>query len=178
MKRTKKNKAEEMDLNQEPEEIRTDEADATQEERDDYQDEVAELKDKYLRLFAEFDNFKKRTTRERLELMTSASQDLLTALLPVMDDFDRARKNTEEQQMSDNPLLEGYLLVYNKLAAILRSRGLEEMTTTGEAFDPEMHEAITEIPMPDMKGKIIDTVEKGYRLGEKIIRFPKVVVGA
>lgn len=143
-------------------------------------DEVQELKDKYLRLFAEFDNYKKRTIRERLDLMRSASQDILSSLLPVLDDFDRARKIAEDQQKTEDPVIEGLLLVYHKLHALLRQKGLEEMEANGQPFDPELHEAITEIPAPapDLKGKVLDTVEKGYRLHDKIIRYAKVVVGA
>ncbi|MEL6924813.1 MAG: nucleotide exchange factor GrpE [Bacteroidota bacterium] len=137
-----------------------------------------ELKDKYLRLFAEFDNYKKRTVKERLDLMRTAAQDTLTALLPVLDDFDRAKKNAESEDSAE-PLSEGVLLVYNKLYNTLKQRGLQPMESTGEVFDPEVHEAITEIPAPseDMKGKVIDTIEKGYVLNDKIIRYAKVVVG-
>ncbi len=142
--------------------------------------ESEDLKDKYLRLFAEFDNYKKRTIRERLELMKSASQDMMTAILPVLDDFDRAQKNAESQEKTNDPVLEGLLLVHTKLYGILKQKGLEDMNPTGEEFDPELHEAITEIPAPspDMKGKVIDTIEKGYRLNDKIIRHAKVVVGS
>lgn len=137
-----------------------------------------EQKDKYLRLFAEFDNYKKRNVKERLDLMRSAARDTVTALLPVLDDFDRAK------QSSDNPdtaeaFSEGVELVYNRLYQVLKHHGLQEMETDGLAFDPELHEAITEIPAPEesMKGKIIDTIEKGYYLNEKLIRHAKVVVG-
>lgn len=140
-------------------------------ERDD-------LRDKYLRLLAEFDNYKKRTVKERINLMKNAAQDTLSALLPVLDDFDRAKKNAQDDN-SDEHLSEGVLLVYNKLYSILKQRGLIPMETDGETFDPEYHEAVTEIPAPseDLKGKIIDTVEKGYFLNDKIIRHAKVVVG-
>lgn len=142
--------------------------------------ESDDLKDKYLRLFAEFDNYKKRTIRERLDLMKSASQDMMTAILPVLDDFDRAQKNAEAQEKTGDPVLEGLLLVHTKLYGILRQKGLEDMDPTGEDFDSELHEAITEIPAPtpEMKGKVIDTIEKGYRLNDKIIRHAKVVVGS
>ena len=140
--------------------------------------DLAEAREKYLRLFAEFENFKKRNTRERLELMRNAAQDTILAILPVLDDFDRARKSAEDES-NDEYFSEGVELVYNKLYNTLRAQGLKEMTTTGEEFDAEIHEAITEVPAPsaDMKGKIIDTVEKGYYLNDKIIRYPKVVVG-
>ncbi|NNE26819.1 MAG: nucleotide exchange factor GrpE [Saprospiraceae bacterium] len=140
--------------------------------------ELGEAKDKYLRLFAEFENFKKRNTKERLELIKTAAQDTLNAILPVLDDFDRAKKSAEDEN-TEEVFPEGVELVYQKIYSVLKGRGLQAMETTGETFDPEVHEAITEIPAPtqEMKGKIIDTVEKGYYLNDKIIRFPKVVVG-
>lgn len=130
-----------------------------------------ELKDKHIRLIAEFDNFKRRTAKERFDLMKTASQDIVAALLPVLDDFDRAKQNAE--------LSEGISLVYNKLNNILKNKGLEIMESTGEPFNPELHEALTEIPAPseDLQGKVVDTIEKGYMLGDKIIRHAKVVVG-
>lgn len=138
--------------------------------------ELAEARDKYVRLFAEFDNFKKRTMKERLELIKTASQETLTSLLPVLDDFDRAKKASESGN-SDFP--EGIKLIHNKLIQTLENKGLKPMESTGESFDAENHEAITEIPAPspELSGKVIDTVEKGYYLGDKIIRYAKVVVG-
>ena len=140
--------------------------------------DVKESKDKYLRLFAEFENFKKRNMRERIELMKTAGQDTIQTILPVLDDFDRAKKSAEDETSTEQ-LSEGVLMVYNKLYSVLGSKGLTAMESTGEVFDPELHEAVTEIPAPteDMKGKVIDTVEKGYLLNDKIIRFAKVVVG-
>lgn len=140
--------------------------------------ELAELKDKYLRLFAEFDNFKKRTVKEKLELMSTASQDIMAHLLPVLDDFDRAKQSADDENTQE-VFSEGVSLVYEKLYSLLKSKGLDAMVTTGEVFDPELHDAITEIPAPteDMKGKIVDTIEKGYKLKDKIIRHAKVVVG-
>jgi molecular chaperone GrpE len=140
--------------------------------------EVAEMKEKYLRLFAEFDNYKKRTIREKVDMMKTAAQDTLSALLPVLDDFDRAKKNAEDES-SQEPFSEGVLLVYNKLYSTLKQKGLEPMETDGEAFNPDFHEAITEIPAPteELKGKVVDTVEKGYQLNDRIIRHAKVVVG-
>ena len=133
--------------------------------------EVSELKDKYLRLYAEFDNYKKRTVREKLDLMKTAARDTLSSLLDVCDDFDRAKS-------TDN-FSDGVDMVYNKLYTKLGTLGLKKMESTGEAFDPELHEAITEIPAPseDMKGKVIDTIEQGYYLNDTIIRHAKVVVG-
>ena len=140
--------------------------------------EVAESKDKYNRLYAEFDNYKKRTVKERLDLINTAGRDTISALLPVLDDFDRAKKSADDDSTNE-VFTEGVTLVYNKFKGLLNSKGVKEMTSTGESFDPELHEAITEIPAPsdDMKGKIIDTIEKGYMLNDKIIRHAKVVVG-
>ncbi len=139
---------------------------------------VSELKDKHLRLLAEFDNFKKRTMRERLDMMNSASRDVMLSLLPVLDDFDRAKKSADDPN-TDERFSEGVTLVYNRLYNVLQGQGLKAMNSTGEPFDAELHEAITEIPVPDenMKGKVIDTLEKGYMLHDKIIRHAKVVVG-
>jgi len=140
--------------------------------------EKVELKDKFLRLAAEFDNYKKRTLKEKIELMKTAAQDTVSALLPVLDDFDRAKKNADDES-SKEVFSEGVSLVYQKLYNILKQKGLEPMESTGQNFDPEFHEAITEIPAPseDMKGKVVDTIEKGYLLNDKIIRHAKVVVG-
>lgn len=146
-----------------------------QQELEIIQAELEESKDKYLRLFAEFDNFKKRSVKERFELMKTAAQETLTALLPVLDDFDRAKKSADN---GNETFSEGVQLVYQKLYSILEHKGLKSMDSTGTDFDPEWHEAITDIPAPseEMKGKVIDTVEKGYVLNDKIIRYAKVVV--
>lgn len=140
--------------------------------------QVTESKDKYLRLYAEFDNFKKRTIKEKIDYLKSANRETVQALLPVLDDFDRAKKSADDDD-SVEQFSEGVNLVYNKLHSILTNQGLQSMESTGETFDPELHEALTEIPAPseDMKGKIIDTIEKGYLLKDKIIRHAKVVVG-
>jgi molecular chaperone GrpE len=141
-------------------------------------EELQTEKDRYLRLFAEFENYKKRTGRERIELFKTASQDVMVSLLPVIDDFDRALKEIEKSE--DDDLYKGVELISNKLRETLRSKGLEPVgTKIGDTFDAEIHEAVTQIPAPsdDMKGKIIDVIEKGYTLGDKIIRFPKVVIG-
>jgi len=140
--------------------------------------ELAELKDKYLRIFAEFDNFKKRTIKEKMDFMRNASQDVLNDLLPVLDDFDRAKQSSDDEK-SDEVFPEGVTLVYNKLNSVVKSKGLKEMESNGEIFDSELHEAITKIPAPtnDLKGKIVDTIQKGYYLHDKIIRHAKVVVG-
>lgn len=140
--------------------------------------EVQKEKDNFLRLFAEFENYKKRTSRERIELFSTASKELMTALLPILDDFERGLKEVEKS--SDKPLLEGMQLIYNKFKNTLSQKGLKEMEVKqGDSFDAEIHEAISQIPAPSkkLKGKIIDAVEKGYKLGETIIRYPKVVIG-
>lgn len=141
-------------------------------------EEVQKEKDKFLRLFAEFENYKKRTSKERLELFKTASQEVMTALLPVLDDFDRAL--VEIRKTEDKNLLQGVELINNKFRETLKSKGLEQMEVKkGDAFDADIHEAITQIPAPseDLKGKIVDVVENGYTLGERIIRYPKVVTG-
>lgn len=140
--------------------------------------EVGKEKDNFLRLFAEFENYKKRTSKERIELFSTANKELMTVLLPVLDDFERGLKEIEKS--SDKVLLEGTQLIYNKFKNTLNQKGLKEMEVKqGDVFDAEIHEAISQIPAPSkkLKGKIIDTVEKGYKLGETIIRFPKVVLG-
>jgi len=141
-------------------------------------EEIAKEKDKFLRLFAEFENYKKRTSKERMELFKTANQEVLQAMLPVMDDFDRALVQISKSE--DEVLLKGVELIHNKLKDTLMSKGLEEVDMkAGDAFDADFAEAITQIPAPsdDLKGKVVDVVEKGYKLGDKIIRFPKVVIG-
>jgi molecular chaperone GrpE len=140
--------------------------------------EVAELKDKYLRLAAEFENYKRRTSKERIDLFKTANQELMVALLPVLDDFDRARQHT--QGVADAEALRNALdITYNKLTKTLQQKGLAPMDAKGGAFDAELHEAITQIPAPsdDLRGKIVDEIEKGYYLGDKVIRHAKVVLG-
>lgn len=140
--------------------------------------ELDKEKDKSLRLFAEFENFRKRTQKERIELFSTASEGLMTSLLPVLDDFDRAI--LELEKTANDGSLEGITLISNKFKETLKSKGLTVLETKqGDVFNADSHEAITQIPAPsdDLKGKIVDVVEKGYTLGEKIIRFPKVVIG-
>lgn len=138
--------------------------------------EMEELRDKYVRMYADFDNFKKRNARERLELIQVAGKDVITGLLPVLDDFERAIKVLEKAE--DKSALEGMQLIHNKLLNNLAAKGLKAMESVGKDFDVDQHEAITEIPAgPEMGGKVIDEVEKGYYLNDKIIRFAKVVVG-
>lgn len=141
--------------------------------------ELADLKDKYLRLAAEFENYKRRTTKERADLFKTANQELMVALLPVLDDFDRARHHTKDTDDA-NAVRESIDIIQGKLHKTLSQKGLAPMEATGHAFDPDLHEAITQIPAPseDLKGKIVDEVEKGYYLGDKVIRHAKVVLGA
>lgn len=141
--------------------------------------EAAEWNNKYLRLYAEFDNYKRRTTKERLELFQTAGKDVILSLLPVLDDFERALRSIENAAEVDS-VKEGIILVQQKLKNILAAKGLKEMEAKGVVFDPDLHEAITNIPAPadDLKGKNIDELEKGYYLNDKVIRFAKVVVGA
>lgn len=143
------------------------------------EENLAELNDKYLRLFSEFDNYRKRTTKERLELIDTASTDVIREMLPVLDDFDRAFKANEAKSEDEQSNLEGFKLIYNKLKGILNRLGLEPMKSIGETFDTDFHEALTNIPAPseDLKGKVVDEIEKGYTLKGKVIRFAKVVVG-
>ncbi|MFP5436197.1 MAG: nucleotide exchange factor GrpE [Bacteroidia bacterium] len=141
-------------------------------------EELAKEKDKFLRLFAEFENYKKRTSKERIDLFKTANQEVLQAMLPVLDDFDRALAQIAKS--GDENALKGVELIHNKLKDTLVSKGLEQVELkAGDAFDADFAEAITQIPAPteDLKGKIVDVVEKGYKLGDKIIRFPKVVLG-
>lgn len=144
------------------------------------QDELAEMKDKYLRLFSEFENFRRRTAKEKIELIKTANEDLMAALLPVIDDFDRAKTAMGSEQADPNALKEGVDLIYNKFKKILETKGLKSMDSQpGTDFNTELHEAITQIPAPEesLKGKVVDTVESGYYLNEKVIRFAKVVIG-
>ena len=137
------------------------------------EEKISQLNDKHLRLFAEFENFKKRTAKERIDLYKTAGESVLTALLPVLDDFERSMKANQKQED------EGVILIYNKLKSILETKGLKAMEDSiGKKLNTDYHEAFTNIPAPsdDMKGKIIDVIEKGYFLNEKVIRYAKVVV--
>ena len=140
--------------------------------------QLGETKDKYLRMYAEFDNYKRRSIKERSDNMKRAAQDTMAAILPVLDDFDRAKANAEKSEETAEVFNQGVGLIVQKLHNILKGKGLDVMETTGEAFDADQHEAVAELPMGDeMKGKIIDTAEKGYTLNGIIIRHAKVVVG-
>ncbi len=138
---------------------------------------IAEEKDKYLRLFAEFENYKRRTSKERLELFKTANEEVMSAMLPILDDFGRALLELEKQGESEH--LTGVRLISTKLIDTLAAKGLEEVAIqSGDAFNADISEAITQIPAgDDLKGKVVDVVEKGYKLGDKVIRFPKVVIG-
>jgi len=146
---------------------------------DKLKEEVQQLNDKYLRLYAEFDNYKRRTQKERVELLQTAGKDVIVSLLTVLDDFDRALK-AMETATDIAPVKEGILLVSNKLKSTLAQKGLKDVESINQEFNTDFHEAITNIPAPteDMKGKVIDEVEKGYTLNDNVIRFAKVVVGA
>src|SRR4030095_5739864 len=144
-------------------------------EVDKLKKEVQSLQEKYLRQVAEFDNFRKRTAREKVELMQTAGKDVILSLLTVIDDMDRAEKQLEGSQDTK----QGIHLIFQKFRNLLQSKGLKQMQTIGEDFNPDLHEAITEIPAPspELKGKVVDELEKGYYLNDKILRFAKVVVG-
>lgn len=142
--------------------------------------EIADLKDKYLRLYSDFENFRKRTAKERIDLIKTASEDVLRDLIPVVDDFERATK-ASERETDIVKIREGNQLIFHKLVRILETKGLKVMEDlTGKPFNPDTQEAITQIPSPsdEMKGMVIDVVEKGYTLGEKVVRYAKVVTGA
>ena len=146
------------------------------EDNEEVKNELKTEKEKFLRLFAEFENFKRRTAKERLELFSTASEEVMVALLPILDDFDRASNAIE----SENESVTGFILIKNKLVDTLKLKGLSQFDVNiGDEFNADIHEAVTQIDAPSkkMKGKIIDVIEKGYQLGEKIIRYPKVVIG-
>lgn len=158
--------------------IETTESEPDQKLEEELTEALEKEKDKFLRLFAEFENYKKRTTKERMELFKTAGQEVMTSLLPILDDFDRAL--LEIGKSTDKELFKGVELIHNKFRETLKSKGLEEVSCKqGDAFDAEIHDAITQIPAPSkkLKGKIVEVIEKGYSLGDRIIRHPKVVVG-
>ena len=141
--------------------------------------QVEEAKDKYLRLYADYENFRRRTAKERIDFFKTANQDLIKVLLPVLDDFERARKAFENEGLDTKTLKEGVELIFQKLFKTLESKGLKTMQSLGETFDSDLHEAITQIPSPspELKGKIVDELEKGYYLEDKVIRFARVIIG-
>ena len=176
-KSNKEDIIEEQDVAQESQGAQEEAVELSKEEQ--LAEELGKEKDKFLRLFAEFENYKKRTSRERIELFKTASEDVMVAMLPVLDDFERALSHIDEDKEAEE-MRKGVLLIYQKLLTTLEQKGLSVIEVKqGETFDAEDHEAVTQIPAPDkkLKGKIIDVVEKGYKLGDKVIRFPKVVIG-
>ena len=170
-----------LDINGgEPDEtLETEPADDFIAETDRVGSELAELKDKYLRLYADFENFRRRTAKEKLELIGTANEGLLKALIPVVDDFERAMHSIETTSDIE-AVKEGISLIYTKLDKTLESKGLKPMVSKGEPFNADLHESVTQFPAPsdDLKGKVIDEVEKGYYLNDKVIRFAKVIVGS
>ena len=170
MSKKKSNKKLDKEEKMDPVEKQTDEI--------NLEDQIKIEKDKFLRLFAEFENYKRRTAKERIELFSTASEEVMISLLQVLDDFDRASIEIEKDK--DNEILKGIVLIKNKLYDSLKSKGLSLIEINkGDEFNADHHEAVTQIDSPDknMKGKIIDIIEKGYKLGEKVIRYPKVVIG-
>ena len=170
MAKKKSKKKVEIDMNTEAVENQVDKV--------NLEDQFKEEKDKFLRLFAEFENYKRRTAKERIELFSTASEEVMVSLLPILDDFDRASAEIEKD--NENEIFKGVLLIKNKLFDSLKSKGLALIEVNkGDEFNSDDHEAVTQIPAPSkkMEGKIIDVIEKGYKLGEKVIRYPKVVIG-
>ena len=165
------------DVNEDQE--RGDEPVVPEEETQKLRAELEEQKDKYVRLFAEFDNFKRRTSKERIDLIHTAGREVIVSLLPVLDDFERAEKQLEDSKDVSIQDKEGIMLVFNKFKKTLQNQGLKPMESMHTEFDVEKHEAITEIPVDDkkLKGKVVDVIEKGFYLNDKLIRFAKVVVG-
>ena len=141
--------------------------------------ELAELKDKYLRLYADFENFRRRTAKEKLDLISNANEGVLKALIPVVDDFERAMQSIQTTE-EVGAVKEGVELIYHKLFKTLEGKGLKPMVAKGAPFDADLHESVTQFPAPsdDLKGKVIEEIEKGYYLNDKVIRFAKVIVGS
>lgn len=175
--------SEPIDENLEPQDLESNDTQESVETSESIETSEIDLlqaeKEKYLRLYSEFDNFRRRTTKERLEWMQTASKDVILNVLPVIDDMERALKSMEASKDMSKEAIEGMSLIYKKLYSILEKNGLKPMDAQGNDFDPELHEAITQFaaPTPDLVGKVIDEVEKGYLLNDKVIRFAKVVVG-
>ncbi|MBD81043.1 MAG: nucleotide exchange factor GrpE [Crocinitomicaceae bacterium] len=142
------------------------------------EEELKVANDKYLRIYSEFENFRRRTAKEKLELISSASEGLMSEIIPVLDDFDRAIKTNKESDDID-AIREGMTLVHQKFHSILKSKGLQEMNSMGKEFNIDEHEALTKIPAPNkkLKGRVVDVIEKGYKLNDKVVRYAKVVVG-
>ncbi|MEY3048384.1 MAG: nucleotide exchange factor GrpE [Bacteroidota bacterium] len=178
------NAAEQANVNEEQQGLETenkssnDANSSSTEPSNDFEDKIKEQEDKFLRLYAEFENYRKRSSREKAEYLTGASREMIMAMLPILDDFERAIKNND--QVTDVAILkEGFQLIYTKLGQILEAKGLKPIDALNEPFDYNLHEAIANVPVEDeaLKGKVIDQVEKGYYLNDKVIRFSKVAVG-
>ncbi|MEA3505209.1 MAG: nucleotide exchange factor GrpE [Bacteroidota bacterium] len=196
-KKSEKKKEEQEEILTENQEVTAEKADSKQKEKEkkssskkdkkskekkqleELEQQLAEQKDKFIRLYSEFENYRRRTSKEKLELSKTASEGVITSLLPVMDDFDRAYKFFENSA-DEKTFKEGVDLISDKLFKIMKQKGLTEIESNGKEFDTDLHEAITKIPAPsdDLKGKVIDTTEKGYTIAGKVIRFAKVVVGS
>ena len=172
------NSEETVDETQQNEETVAEEVVEERSELEIAQEQAAVANDKHLRLYSEFDNFRKRSAKEKIDLIKSASEDVIKNMLPIVDDFKRAMAHNAEVDDADS-IKQGFELIFNKLYKSLEMKGLKKVDSMGEVFNADIHEAITQIPAPseDMKGKILDVVEEGYYLGDKIIRFPKVVIG-
>ncbi len=173
-----KDTIEDQDIQNQPETAT--EENVEENELDQLREQIDNEKNKFLRLFAEFENFKKRTQKERIDLFKTANQEVLQVMLPVCDDFERALVNIQKVENVDQGIIEGIELIQNKLNSTLEGKGLAKIKVeAGSDFDTDFHEAITQIPAPseDLKGKVVDVVETGYTLNEKVIRFAKVVVG-
>lgn len=172
-KNTEINPEEEIANTQESVENSTSDSENT-EETVEVKDELSEMKEKYLRLYSDFENFRKRTAKEKIDLIQGASAQLIIEILPVMDDYERALANAPKGEIS-----EGTQLIFNRLNSILLAKGLKELPSKGEVFDADLHDCITQFPAPseEEKGKVVEVIEKGYTLNEKVIRFAKVVVG-
>lgn len=188
---SKENKTEEMEdevlNNTDPQEIDQESQSVAEEQiegeeemsmEEKLQEDLEKEKDRFLRLFAEFENYKRRTSKERMDLFKTAGQEVILSLLPILDDFDRALKELSKSE--DESMFKGVELISNKLKETLKGKGLQDVEVKpGDGFDAEIHDAITQIPAPNkkLKGKVIDVIQRGYSLGDKIIRHPKVVVG-
>lgn len=168
-----------LDNNGTTEEQTTEPVQETTEQPVNLEAKIAELNDKYLRLYSEFDNYRKRTIKEKADIIRSAGEEVFKAIIPTIDDFERAIKFNEGVTEAE-PIKEGMVLIYNKLKSSCTAKGLEALESIGKPFDVDLMESITHIPAPsdDLKGKVVDEVEKGYKLGDKVIRFAKVVVGS
>jgi molecular chaperone GrpE len=157
-----------------------DEMTALRDENVKIKQQLEEAKEKYLRLYADFDNFRRRSAKEKTDFLKTANEGLMLAILPALDDFERAKKTIDTQYAEDDPARQGVGLIFQKMFKILEAKGLKQLKAQGEIFDPEIHDAITQIPAPsdDLKGKVVDEIEKGYYLEDKLIRVAKVIVGA